>query len=92
MVSDFDAIKRSADVFPVESDLLIKAYGQWTWGFWSGLNLARQRQGLDHKDLNLFGSASDVASVIVTQCVDTPDVKVLDAAFAVHDRLREARS
>ena len=74
-----------------EGNLILEAaYGQWIWGYWSGLNVNKNLSKQPYKSLSVFRDEYQVAKAIFDECRVRRASKVIIAAQAVYERLGEA--
>jgi len=67
---------------------LALSYGQWTWGYFSGLNASAHIKKDQMRDLSILLDARITASLILEECVLRPSDRVFVAASTVYYRLK----
>lgn len=64
------------------------SYAQWAWGYWSGMNIVNLSANAPSRDLSIFQSGQDVASALLSECLNRPADKVFHAANAIYERMK----
>ena len=77
-----------AEAVSDQSNPLLKAaYGQWTWGFWTGLNSEKVLNGQPYRSLSVFRDELQVADAVISECgVNPPEQKIAVVAMIIYER------
>lgn len=68
--------------------MLKAAYGQWVWGFWTGINSERMLNNESYRSLSIFRDELQVADAVISACSQEPsDQKIAVVAMTLYERL-----
>ena len=70
-----------------DSDSYRKFFGQWVWGFWSGLNTEAILANRPYHAMNVFQREESVADAVLEVCESNPTMIISVAALTVYERL-----